>query len=236
MAEVNNRTRAVICSAISWDTGYRMDLETLGARCARAGCLLFVDGIHAVGAENLNLNILGVSGMSFHSYKWLCAGFGIGGLYVSPQAVDQIRPTFVGPQGVDGDLTAYQNNPQWRKGAQRFSAGTGNAIGATALNASLSLLEEVGVNAICQNNHMLATALADGIKQALPQARLLRSPNHVNQSAIVVFTTGSHANDAMLVAKLESNGVVVAHRPQGIRVSPHFFNTLQDIEKFLAAL
>ena len=236
MARVDARTRAVICSAIAWDTGYRMDLETLGARCEAAGCLLIVDGIHAVGAECLDLAALRVSALSFHGYKWLMAGFGAGVLYVAPSAVDRIGPSFIGPQGVMGNQMAVQADLPWKPGAQRYSAGTGNQIGATALNASLTLIEGIGIAHISTHNHELASLLADGLKRCLPDARLLRSSEPKHQSAIVVFTTGNSHRDAALVDHLGANGVVVALRPAGIRVAPHLFNTAQDIEKLLGCV
>jgi selenocysteine lyase/cysteine desulfurase len=236
MARVDGRTRAVICSAISWDLGYRMDLEALGAACAKAGCLLIVDGIHAVGAEHMDVKHLRLSAMSVHGYKWLMAGFGVGALYVSPEAVSRIRPTFPGPQGVEGDLMVPKFPAVWKAGAARYSAGTGNVIGSTALNASLTLIEEVGVEAIRAHNHALAGEIAAGIARRLPNAKVWRSSNPAHQSAIVVFSTGNQTSDSALVEKLAAQNVIVALRPQGIRVSPHLFNTEADVRKLLDAL
>jgi len=236
MAQVNARTRAVICSAIAWDTGYRMDLENLGQRCAEAGCLLIVDGIHAVGSEPLDLHALRVSAFAFHGYKWLMAGFGLGGLYVSPDALNQIQPVFVGPLGVAADVMGAQIPPQWKAGAQRYATGNNNFTGAAAVNASLTLIEEVGIDNICASNHALADQLTEGLRQRLPNGRILRSAHPSNQSAIVVFSTGDAQGDAALVDALAAKNIVVALRPQGIRVSPHLFNTSKDIEALLSAL
>ncbi|HEX5502099.1 MAG TPA: aminotransferase class V-fold PLP-dependent enzyme, partial [Thermomicrobiales bacterium] len=96
MARVDGRTRAVSCSAITWDTGYRADLEDLGRRCAERGCLLIVDGIQAVGARRFDVKATRVSALATHAYKALLAGFGLGALYVAPEALDRIAPTFVG--------------------------------------------------------------------------------------------------------------------------------------------
>ncbi len=233
MARVDGRTRAVICSAITWDTGYRIDLATLGERCAAAGCLSIVDGIHAVGAECLDLAAMRVSALSFHSYKWLMAGFGNGVLYVAPAALDQIRPTFIGPLGVAG---GQGDNLQWQPGAQRYATGTMNKIGTTALNSSLSLIEEIGMPAITAHNHALADALDTGLRRLLPAGRILRATAKEQQSAIVVFSTGSATGDAELVVHLTAQNVVVALRPAGIRVAPHLFNSERDVERLLAAV
>jgi cysteine desulfurase / selenocysteine lyase len=236
IARIDARTRAVICSAITWDTGYRADLEALGAYCAQRGCLLIVDGIHAVAAEVLDLRALRVSAFAFHGYKWLMAGFGLGVLYVAPDALNQIQPRFVGPLGVDSDVMTTQLPPTWRTGAQRFATGNGNFSAAAALSASLTLIASIGVAQICAHNHALADLLTAGIKQRLPNAHVLRSDDARHQSAIVVFSMGSTQADAALVAELAARNVIVALRPQGIRVSPHLFNSARDIETLLAAL
>ena len=236
MARVDARTRAVICSAIAWDTGYTMDLAALGARCAERGVLSIIDGIHAVAAEPLDLRALRLSAFAFHGYKWLMSGFGAGVLYVAPEAIDQIRPTFAGPLGVSSDVMRTQLPPAWAPGAQRFATGNDNFIGAAAMCASLTLIEEIGVPQIRAANHALADMLQAGIARVLPGARCLRSSEARHQSAIVVFTTGSPEGDAALVATLSAKNIVVALRPAGIRVSPHLFNTARDIEMLLTAL
>lgn len=236
MARVDGRTRAVMCSAIAWNTGYRINLEALGQRCAKAGVLLIVDGIHSVGAECLDLQAMRVSALSFHGYKWLLAGFGIGGLYVTPDALNHIRPTFVGPQSLAGGSPLDPAGPSWQPNAQRYAAGGGNKMGITALNASLSLIEEVGIAHIRAANHALANQLHDGLTRHLPHLRVLRSDDPQHQSCIVVFTIGSAEGDVAILDKLNAAHIYVAQRPAGIRVSPHLFNTAGDIERLLAAL
>jgi selenocysteine lyase/cysteine desulfurase len=210
MAQVDGRTRAVMCSAIAWDTGYRIDLEALGSRCAKAGCLLIVDGIHAVGAEPVDLAALRISAFAFHGYKWLMAGFGLGVLYVAPEALSQIQPTFIGPLGVAASVMGTQDPPQWREGAQRFATGNENYTGAVALNASLSLIEDVGVEAIRANNHALADVLTDGIKRHHPGYRLLRAEEPQHQSAIVVFSVGDSQADGALMDRLAAQHIIWA--------------------------
>jgi cysteine desulfurase / selenocysteine lyase len=233
MARVDARTRAVICSAIAWDTGYRIDLEALGARCAAAGCLSIVDGMHAVGAEALDLGAMRISALAFHGYKWLMAGFGCGVLYVAPGAIDQIQPTFVGPRGVASGVMSTQAKLQWQPGAQRYATGTGNQTSTWALYASLTLIEEIGVCQIRAHNHALADAIDAGLRRLLPHGRVLRSRERTHQSAIVVFSTGDTAADAALVERMTADHVIVALRPAGIRVAPHLFNTDADVERLL---
>jgi cysteine desulfurase / selenocysteine lyase len=232
LAHADGRTRALICSAIAWDTGFRVDLTTLGPRCAERGILLVLDGIHAVGAEPLALAGSGIAALAFHGYKWLLAGFGCGVLYVAPTALAQIQPVFIGHKSADGPL----EHPEWKPGAARYATGTQNEMGAHALNASLTLIEETGIGTIAAHNHALADELEAGLRHLLPDGRVLRDASPAQQSAIVVFSAGSADQDAALVARLTEHGVIVALRPAGIRVAPHFFNTPADVARLLGAI
>jgi selenocysteine lyase/cysteine desulfurase len=236
MAAVDSRTRVVSCSAVAWDSGYRIDLEELGRRCAQAGCLLVVDGIQAVGAIELDPRSLQLAALSFHGYKWLLSGFGCGALYVSPGATDQIRPRFVGEQSFAGAGDPAETPAVWQPGARRYTAGGANAPGLTALAASLALIEQVGLAAIEAHNRALAQLLVDGLRRRAPEARLVSPVDPARRAAIVTFTLGQQDRDEALVRRLDEQGIVVALRPRGVRVSPHMYNSAAEIERLLRAL
>ena len=238
MAATDGRTRAVSCSAITWDTGYRADLEELGRRCAERGCLLVLDGIQIVGAQRLDVKAARISALSTHGYKWLMCGFGIGALYVAPEAVDRIRPTFIGTQSIAGEGVgdAFQGQLTWQAGAARYAAGGANRLGQAALAASLSLIEEVGIDAIEERGHALAELVYAGLRRKGDAVQLVSSPDPARRSAIVVFTLGARERDAALAKRLDGQGIIVALRPLGVRVSPHFYNTEDDVARLLDAI
>ncbi|MGN6564731.1 MAG: aminotransferase class V-fold PLP-dependent enzyme [Thermomicrobiales bacterium] len=235
MARVDGRTRAVACSAITWNTGYRADLETLGARCARAGCLLIVDGIQLAGAAQLDVNAARVSTLALHGYKWLLAGFGVGALYVAPAALDQIAPTFIGAQAVRVVPEAADGPLDWQPGAARYQAGGGNKIGLAALATSLGLLEELGLAAIEARNRALAEYLYAHLARN-PAVTIVSPPDPARRSQIIVFTLGSKERDTALLEALTAQNISVALRPLGLRVSPNFYNTEEELDRLLAAL
>lgn len=236
MAAVDGRTRAVACSAIKWDTGYRMDLEALGAQCAARGVLLVVDAIQAVGAQPVDVQAMRISALATHGYKWLMAGFGVGALYVAPEALEQIRPTFIGVQSVQiENMTPRPEQLTWHPNAQRYEAGGGNTLGLTALASSLGLIEELGIAAIAEHGRGLAELAYAGV-QRKPGLRLVSDADPAHRSALIVFTRGSQEQDARLAQDLAAQHIVVALRPLGVRVSPHFYNTEADIATLLDAL
>src|SRR5262245_59031369 len=236
IAAVDSRTRVISCSAVAWDSGYRIDLEELGRRCAQAGCLLVVDGIQAVGAVELNPQSLRLSALSFHGYKWLLSGFGCGALYVAPSAIDQIHPRFVGEQSFVGEDDPADTPAVWRPGARRYSVGGANSLGLTALAASLALIEHVGLPAIDAHIRTLAQLLIDGLRRHAPDIQLISPIDPVHRAAIVVFTLGDRARDEALVRQLSEQGIMVALRPRGVRVSPHLYNSAIEIEMLLDAI
>lgn len=235
MAAVDGRTRAVSCSAIKWDTGHRMDLEALGQRCAARGVLLVVDAIQAVGAQPLDVQAARIAALATHGYKWLLAGFGLGALYVAPEALEQIRPTFIGSQSVLSEGPAFQEPFAWHPNAQRYAAGGVNTIGLTALASSLGLIADIGIEVIAEHSVALAALAAAGL-QRKRGVRLVSSVDPAHRSAIVVFTCGSPEQDASLVQHLAAQGIIVALRPLGARLSTHFYNTEDDVARLLDAL
>ena len=235
MKHVDSRTRAVVCSSVTWDSGYRADLETLGTRCAEVGCLLVVDGIQLVGAGQLDVKAAHISAMSMHGYKWLLSVFGVAALYVAPEAVDQISPTFVGAESVGdwdgiarGDLT-------WKAGAGRYQAGSSNKLGLAALSTSLGLIEEVGIDVIAERNRMLGERLYAGLRSK-ESVETISSDDAARRSQIVVFTLGTPERDKQMVEKLDEQGIVICQRTLGLRASPNFYNSAEDIDRLLAAL
>jgi len=218
MSAVDSRTRAVSCSLVKWDTGHRVDVETLGRRCAAHGCLLIVDGIQVVGAERLDVRAARVSALATHAYKWLLAGFGTGALYVAPEALDQIRPVFVSESSFVGDGNSFNSSAEPQSGAARYGLGNSNRIGQTSLVSSLGLIEEIGIDTIEEQRRCLAETLCSELRRR-GGVRLISPPDPARRSAIIVLTLGSREGDTAFVQELEGKGIIVALRPLGVRVS-----------------
>jgi selenocysteine lyase/cysteine desulfurase len=170
-----------------------------------------------------------------HGYKWLMAGQGIAALYVAPEAVEQIRPTFAGSGGYDGPIENFDPKRPWKPGAGRYATGGNNPTGFAALAASLSLIEEVGIERIEAINAVLAERLHAGLAQTAG-VRVLSTTEPPHRSAIVFFTLGERERDTALVRALHAQRIIVALRPNGIRVSPHFYNSEADIDRFVDAV
>ena len=165
-------------------------------------------------------------------HKWMFGPEGLGVFYSTPAARDQLKLTQYGWHMMK-DTHNYENQPwEVHPTARRFECGSPNMLGIHGLSASLSLLLETGMDAIeaqvLEKSDYLKAAIADN------SALVLLSERHSRlKSGIVVFKHRTIANN-LVYQHLQKNSVVCALRGGGIRFSPHFYNTLNEIDRALA--
>jgi selenocysteine lyase/cysteine desulfurase len=233
-AALDTRTRAVAISHVEYMDGYRNDLHALGALCAGRGVELFVDVTQSLGAQPLDLPASGVSAVAAHGYKWLMAGFGIGVVIFDRAAVERIDVTYAGRLSVKSGFEDAEYALDWRDGAARYQTGGLNQIGLTALHASLSLITQAGPARTREHTLGLLDRLAEGVTSAGYQVASDLDPLH--RSQILAFTSGDRARDGAIVEHLNRSNVAVTLRGRGVRVSPYFYNTVDDVERLLEVL
>lgn len=229
---VDARTRAVAVSHVHWQTGYRISLDRLGRICHPAGPLSIVDAIQSMGQIPVESASAGIDVIVAGSYKWLMGVAGTAALYTSERALSEIVPDRAGWTSMK---TSVHGVPklEWAAGAGRWHVGGQADPTLIALEPSIDLLLEVGVDRIAARIRALTDRLVDGLPAGLIVHSSLE-PAH--RSAIVSIGTGDLSRDDRQAAELVANGVIVARRGGGIRVSPHWHNTEADIDRLLEHL
>jgi selenocysteine lyase/cysteine desulfurase len=227
---IDDRTRVLALSWVQYASGFRSDLARLGAVCRERGILFVVDVIQGLGALQLDVEAAGVDIAAGAVHKWLLGPEGVGYLYVSDRVIERLRPLRSGArspvvpfQWTDFDLT-------WNEGAKRFESGTMNVYGIAALGASLEILQETGIENVEQRVLSLADRAARGLAGLGFSVVSSRRPGET--SGIVTATHPGRAPEE-LFRKLTERGVIVAYRAKRLRVSPHFYNTEGEIDRFL---
>jgi len=233
-AAMDDRTRAVALSYVEYMDGYRNDLKALGALCRSRDIELFVDATQALGAQPIDLPETGVSAIAAHGYKWLMAGFGVGCVVFNPDAIERIKVTYAGRLSVKGSFEDAEYKLDWRDGAARYQTGGLNTLGLTALHASLSLVTQAGPEWNRQHTLGLLDKLAEGVQSMGYEVASDLTPER--RSQIMTFTSGDRTRDNELVEQLTRANVAVTLRGRGVRVSPYFYNTEDDVERLLEAL
>lgn len=232
--EVTPRTKIVAISTVQYATGYRADLSALGQMARDRGFLLFVDAIQSLGALPMDVKKYGVDFLSCGGHKWLCAPEGIGVFYCAKERLDLLQLTRVGWNTVNDPYNFGNIDFTPKPSAGRFEEGTPNLSGIYGLHESLKTVMLYGMDRNEAHIFSLTSLLAECLRS---RGYAIVSPmNEGEWSGILIFTAKDKKENASIVKRLNSAGVLVMERGLGIRVAPHFFNTAQDIQKLLADL
>lgn len=231
LARMDKRTRLLAVSAVQWNDGLRLRLQTLGAACRQNDILFFVDAIQQLGAIQLDVEACGIDFLAADGHKWLLAPEGIAVFYCREGIRDQLRLTQHGWRMLDDPYKFNRDDWEPSKTAVRFEAGSPNILGQTALHASVALLQDVGMQHVENYISANSLALSDGLS-LMPGLELLRSFDPLRVSGIVSFKVPS-MNLARLHKELTDRQLVCAIRGDAIRLSPHFYQAGQPVQEML---
>lgn len=233
-AQVTARTRLVALASCHFISGWRIDLEGIGQFLRRRGIAFCVDGIQSLGA--FPTTVQQVDFLAADAHKWLLGPCGAGLLYVRKAWQDQLQPTLYGWHNVLCPDFVAQADLVFKPDARRYEPGTANLLGVVGLKAAAELLLEVGIEAIAaellRKRQWLVAAL-----QARGWTVLLADAPAQHASAVV----SAYRKAVDLVAlhqKLTRAGIVTSLRrdrtgQRYLRLSPHFYNTDEELARLL---
>jgi selenocysteine lyase/cysteine desulfurase len=227
---LTRRTRVVAVSFVQYLSGFRLDLEKLGQACAARGCLLFVDAIQGLGAFPLDVKRAKIAGLAADGHKWMLGPEGSALLYVNRQVMEQITPSEIGWASVRhcGDFS--RRDLSWREDARRYECGTLNTVGVYGLRAAVDLLLEVGVQNIAARVLGLTERLRSGL---VAQGHSVFGPHAREEASGIVTFVPRQGSAEHLLERFLAHRVQVAARGGMVRISPHFYNTEEEIDRVL---
>ncbi len=231
---MDGRTRALVLSHVEFMTGYRNDLNAIGKLCQERDVLSIVDGTQSIGPLAIDVSESGIDVIAAHAYKWLMAAFGLGVMHFSERAIERIHPTYSGRLSVQSGFEDLEYKLEWRPGAARYQTGGLNWITLAAFNASAELIRSIGSRDIEQHTLQLTDRLLSEVAAMGYQVTSNLDPAH--RSQICSFTTGDRERDGQLVEMMQQRKVAVSLRGRGVRVSPYFYNSDEDIDRLLELL
>lgn len=234
LAACTPRTRLLAISAVQYASGLRLDLVRLGAGCMQRGVLLCVDAIQQLGAQPFDVQASQCAFAMADGHKWMLGPEGLGVFYCRRDLREQLRLHEYGWHMLEDAGNYDRRDWQPAKTARRFECGSPNMLGAMALEASLALLEEVGLPQVETLIEQRIAQLHTGIA-ALPGARLLSPQESARRAGILTFSLAGRDN-GQLFESLKQQQVICAQRGGGIRLSPHFYTPEGVIEETLGLL
>jgi len=230
---VDDKTVAVAISHVEYANGFRNNLRVLSEIVHEHGAYLIVDAIQSVGTMPVDVERDDVDFLALSCYKWLLSPAGVGYLYVKENLIEKFEPPMVGWASVDQEVFDTLDfwdiwNLKLSKTASRFEAGTPSRLSQIGARESMRLLLDFGMESVKKRILRLTDYLIGSVKDLGLE---LQTPEEEQyRSGIVNFKI----DKAQKVAeKLEKKRIVVSARNHGIRVSPHFYNNEEEIDKLV---
>ena len=223
-AYVDQRTRVVAASSVEFLTGFRNDLQSIGELCRARGIYFVVDGIQSLGVIPLDVRECQIDMFSCGGPKWLMGPCGQGFFFCRRELIEEMKPAYAGAESVVDFLNFRDYDLTFLPDAKRFELGTDNLAGKVGLLASVNLLLEVGIEEIQRWTLHLTDVLIEDLRKRGYQIASCLQPEH--RSAIVSFPTPDVQAD---YDKLIASKVIISQRENYIRVSPHCYNTEEEM-------
>lgn len=231
---IDDRTALVVSSHAYFRSGAVQDLKLVAEAAHRKGALLVGDGYQATGTLPVDVVDLGADFYVGGSHKWLCGGAGAGYMYVRKELIEKLSPRHQGwfslqdPFAFPADDAGLILN----KGVHRFLGGTPNIPALYAAREGLKIIREIGDQAIRAKSLRLTGWCIEQAQQRGLDARTPAQPERRSGMVCINFEGAKE-----VCAEFARRGIICDYRPDcGIRISPHFFTTQDELDVFFAAL
>ena len=230
-AALTPETRLVILSTVNYTNGFRPPIEEIAALLRRRGILLYCDATQSLGALPFDVRRIRPDVLAVHGYKWLLAPSGSAFAYFSPEMRRVLEPNIVGWRShkdwrnVD---RLHHGAPEFKESAERYEGGMLPFPLIYAMGASVEMMLEIGPAEI----ESRVLSLAERCRETLRAlgARLISDERPHFDSGIVVATWPGR-DASRLARELKERRVLVSARHGNLRVSVHFYNNEEDLDR-----
>jgi len=227
---MTNRTRMIAVSWVQWQTGSMTDLDLLSKECRVREILLGVDAIQGLGVIPFDFQTSGVDIVFGGAHKWMCCPVGLGFMGIREDLIQKLNPIYEGAftYGAPGDPVDLDLLP--KSTAHRFEPGAPPILMAAALGESAEILAKTGI----KNVYKQAIAISDEIKKRVEKNNgIVFETRPVGAAGIrspIITYQAAHGLDPERI-RLTKNHISFNERVGGIRLSPHGFNQLSDVDR-----
>ena len=229
---IDERTVLVPLSYVLFRSAYIQDVAAVIEKAHRVGAHVILDVYQGAGTVPMNIEGLGADFAVGGSVKWLCGGPGAGYLYVRPDLAARLEPAYVGwaahasPFEFTPAVIDYADPPE------RFQSGTPNVPSLYSARAGYEIVTKIGVQAIREKSLRLTRRLMDLAKEAGFRVNTPEKDEERGGTVIVDAPNGKAVSDELI-----RRGVIIDYRPHaGIRMAPHFYNTIEEIDHAMTVL
>jgi selenocysteine lyase/cysteine desulfurase len=238
-AALSPKTRLVALASAHFFTGYRIDLDAIGALLHARGILFSVDAIQTLGAFPLDVERAHIDFLSADAHKWMLGPLAIGIVYVRRSRFEELRPTLLGAWNVESPNFNALDEIRFVPTAQRYEPGVLNISGILGMRAGLDFFQEHGMATISERLIELKAYLIPRLHEL---GFAILGPG-ADSPAATSITTFRHerVGGSVLFAALEKANVIASLRldregREFLRFSPHCYNTEAELDVVLDVL
>jgi selenocysteine lyase/cysteine desulfurase len=211
--------------------GYTQDLASVAAAAHGHGALLYVDAYQTLGTVPVDVRAIGADFLAAGNLKFLMGIPGIAFLYVRRELVDRLRPLTTGWFGRANPFAFQVKQLDWSATASRFDMGTPPIVSAYVARAGMAIINEIGVDEIRRWLELLGQRLIDG---GIERGFTLHGTTDMSRKTA---TTAFVVDDSPAVElTMRRRGIIPSARGPVIRLSPHFYSTIADVDTALDVL
>ena len=225
------RTGLVATSRVFFMSGYVQDVGRLAQMAHERGAYLLVDDYQATGQIPIDVHALDIDFLVTGTLKWLMGGPGLAFIYVREDLIPKLHPTVAGWFSARDQFAMRTTEFEYKVDAQRFEAGTPAVAPIYAASGGLDIVLEIGVERIRERSMFLSDDL---IRRVQAKGWPIQSPLDGRERSSIVMLRLERPDE--IVAALSERNIIVDHRPGLVRVSPYFYNTVEENQIIVDAI
>jgi len=230
LEQTQSDNSSLVVSMVSYMDGYRLDLNEI-AKFKKFSRLL-INGTQAIGAFPIDVKEQKIDALICSCYKWMCCGEGLSFLYIHPDFFKELKPALVGWRSTQHSMSFSKDEPLFFDDARVFELGWDNMTIFSGFREALTMIESIGINNIAQRINYLSSEMMKRLSEL--NIPIITKPDPEHLSGIILI--GPFEDIGEIVSSLEENNIWVNPRRNAIRVSLHFYNNEEDINKLSNSL
>jgi len=229
---IDAKTKIVALSYVQYSNGFRTNLRELSKIAHEHGAYVVTDAVQAVGQMPVNVADLGVDFLATSGYKWLLSPISTGFLYIRRNLFEEVWPSIVGYRSDEHHIEFGFREFQPAITARRYEDGQINFPGFAGMKEAIGLLQSVGLENVWNRIVTLTDRLGDGLRNRMN----VRLKSYVDEGSRSGIMNVACQNPDSAMKHLLDQRIIVSVRGGGLRISPHFYNSENEIDRLLSEM
>lgn len=231
---IDFRTKLLTISHVGFISGFRHNLYAIGKLCKKRNIHFIVDAAQSVGVIEIDVNEMRIDALSCCGWKWLLGPMGIGLLYCSESFQDKLELTYAGPNSMKNDADLLDYKFDLKDDLSRFEYSTKDMANINGFIAALEMANKIGINKIEKRVLGMTSYLRTELRRL--GCEIFYDTGDENTFSGIVSIIMKKYNAEELYCKLLAKGVFCLHRYNYLRISPHFYNSENEIQRTIDEL